>query len=57
MVVIQILVKNYPPTTSLNGYLNIAIFYYIFLASQIKDENDYLECACDIERLLESEKI
>jgi hypothetical protein len=32
------------PTAYLNGYLNIVMFYFGFLASQkIKDENDSLE--------------
>jgi hypothetical protein len=31
---IEILVKNYSPTDSLNGYPNIAIFYFGFFASK-----------------------
>jgi hypothetical protein len=34
MLGIEILVKNYPSTASLNGYPNIAIFYSGFFASQ-----------------------
>jgi len=30
---IEILMKNYSPTAYLNGYLNIAIFYFGFFAS------------------------
>jgi len=30
MLGIEILVKNYPPTASLNGYPNITIFYSVF---------------------------
>jgi hypothetical protein len=32
---IKVLVKNYPTTISLNGSLNITIFYFRFFASQI----------------------
>jgi len=35
MLGIAILVKNYPPTASLNGHPNIAIVYSGFFASQI----------------------
>ena len=34
MLGIEILAKNYPSTTSLNGHPNIAIFYFGFFASQ-----------------------
>jgi hypothetical protein len=34
MLGIEILMKNYHPTVSLNGYPNIAIFYFGFFASQ-----------------------
>jgi len=51
-------VKNYPIIDSLNGYLNIDIFYSEFFASKkIEDENDYLNYARDIEKLLETKKI
>ena len=42
----------------LNGHPNIVIFYSRFFASKkIEDENDSLECAWDIEKQLEREKI
>jgi hypothetical protein len=34
MVGIEIFGKNYSPTGSLNGYPNIAIFYFVFFTSQ-----------------------
>jgi hypothetical protein len=34
MLGIEILEKNYPPTASLNGHPNIAIFYFGFFVSQ-----------------------
>jgi hypothetical protein len=58
MLGIDILVKNYFPTASLNGYPNLVILYSGFHVGQkIEDENDSLEYAWDKERLLESEKI
>jgi len=50
--------KNYHLTAFLNGHLNVAIVYFGFFASQnIEDEYNSLECAWDLAKLLESEKI
>jgi len=57
MLGIETLVKNYLLIAHLNGYTNITIFYFRFFVSKKKDENDILECAQEIEKLLESEKI
>ena len=58
MLGIEILLKNYPTTASLNAYPNIAIFYSRFFASKkTEDYNGSLEYKRDIEELLESGKL
>jgi hypothetical protein len=49
-------VKKHPPTVSSIGYPDIDILYSGFLASQrkIESENDSLDYAQDIEKLLEN---
>jgi hypothetical protein len=57
--------EKYPPTVYLSGYPNVVILHSVFLASQtvflasqkIDNENSFLECTQDIEKLLESENI
>lgn len=48
--------EKYPPTTSLIRSLNIVILYYEFLASSQRLRASLpLECAQDIQKLLDSE--
>jgi hypothetical protein len=48
--------KKYPSTSSLIGSLDIYIFYLDFSLAKEESEDDPLESAQDVEKLLESDE-